>query len=64
VKAISRNEGRLADLLAITDEGEILCIDVIGTLATPRSPTAILIDGKGRRARIDVSDFQHPERKQ
>jgi hypothetical protein len=36
---------------------------VIVTPATPGSATAILIDGKGRGARINVKDSQHPDRK-
>ena len=50
--ALGGNEGRLADLLVIIKEGEILCIEVIGTPATPSSPTAILVHGKGRGVRI------------
>jgi hypothetical protein len=61
--ALGGNEGRLAHLLVITREGEILRIEVLGTPATPSSPTAILIHGKGRRARINVKDFKHPDRK-
>jgi hypothetical protein len=62
-RALGGNEGRLADLLVITREGEILCSEVVGTPATPSSPTAFLIRGRGRGARIDVRDFQHPDRK-
>jgi hypothetical protein len=62
-RVLADNESSLAKLLVITREGEILWIEVVGTPATPSSPTAILIQGKGRGARIEVKDFKHPDRK-
>jgi hypothetical protein len=58
--ALGGNEGRLADTLVITREGEIRCIEVIGTPAAQSSPTGILIHGKGRGARIAVKDSSIP----
>ena len=61
--ALSADAARLADLFILTKEGEILCIEVVGTSVSPISPTAILIHGKGQGARINVRGFKHPDRK-
>jgi hypothetical protein len=61
--ALSADEARLADLFILTKEGEILCIEVVGTSVSASSPNAILIHGKGRGARISVRGFKHPDRK-
>jgi hypothetical protein len=60
---LSADGVKLADLLILTKEGEILCIEAVGTPATPSSPTATLIRGKGRGARTGVRGFKHPDRR-
>ena len=60
---VADNEGRLADLLVITRDGEVFCIGVIGIHGTPSSPTGIIVHGKGHGARFDVKDFKHPDGK-
>jgi hypothetical protein len=61
--SLGGNEVTQAELAILTKEGEILRVEVIGTLGASPSPTAILLHGKGRGARINVKGFKHPERR-
>ena len=57
------DEVKLADLLILRKEASILCIEAVDTPATPSSPTAIHIRGRGRGARTGLRGFKHPDRR-
>ena len=61
--SLGGNEATRAELAILTKEGEILLVEVIGTLGASPSPPAILRHGRGRRARINVKGLKHPERR-
>jgi hypothetical protein len=57
---LADNEATLAELVILTKTGALFRIEIIGYPAMPNVPTAILIYGSGRSARIEMKDFKYP----
>ncbi len=51
---LSAIERTLANFVVLTKDGKVISIEIVGGLGMPTSPSAILIRGPGRGARIDV----------
>ena len=61
---LSADEATLAKLVILSKDGELFRVEVVGKLGAMRTPSAILLHGKGHGARINVKDFKYPEVKE
>lgn len=54
---LGANEHRFAEMIILTSDGQLFHLELVG----PMAPAAVLVDGEGNGARIDIKNFTFSE---